>query len=211
MKDWLFPIVVAVAICACALYLLERSFVIPPRDSAETEPTQGSGERPTTPELDARRPAANPASLPPSPSVPDVEALRAQCVAETRSGNGLTPSLQSACERFAAASRGTLPAARMPPPPASISSPGRQATRRSDPNAEGGLAYVDIPMTDCARHHGYGTIDYRRCRARVAEELRSDCRRYTERANTASGEHRQHLRNWARSYCREVDRYRVTD
>lgn len=213
MKDWLIPITLAVALSLGALYLFALSFANPAKNSASSLPSTSLSKN--SPTRNAERPvgaeeAGREITAPPPP---DVAKLRARCVEEARSGRGLTTDLSSACAEFSAASRAELPV-----PSAPARAPGMQqptmrpsAPARPDPNVEGGLRYVPIPVTDCRVGHRYGTIDYRRCRARVAEYLRKACLDVTQQADQASGDHRQYLRALARSYCRESTRYRVID
>lgn len=79
------------------------------------------------------------------------------------------------------------------------------------PKAGDALEYVAVPLEDCERSYSYGTIRYRECRARAADRLRKACIEYQQKADRANGDLHQQLRVLARSYCRESDRYRVTD
>lgn len=212
MKDWLIPITLATALSLGALYLFALSFAKP---EGGTSPLPSTSPLKDSPALHTEPPADVAADRHPMilPAPPDVAKLRARCVEEARSGRGLTPGLSSACAAFSAASRAELPVTRTPPRSAGLPQPTiRPSTpARPDPNVEGGLRYVPIPVTDCGTRHRHGSIDYRKCRARVADYLRKACHDVTEQAAQASGDRRQHLRALARSYCRESSRYRITD
>lgn len=207
MKDYVLPVLFAVALVFGALYLMVRSTSHAPTDQADAPVTTQADVAPS--------PAAREleTTLAPAPA-PDLATLRANCVEEARSGKGLSASLNRACAEFAAASRAELPAPKQEPPPRSNSTPEFRSDKqaRNAPAAPGnGLPYTEVMLADCEGRHGYGTIDYRRCRAKQAEDLRRQCRELTQRADRASSYERQKLRMYARSYCRESDRYRVTD
>lgn len=204
-KDWLIPFFLAVLICGVALFLFVRSLSV---EDSRASLSVGTAE----PHESAANAPIVESSLDPNPAPesalrPSVEELRARCVNEAKSGATLPNDPDSACNQFAIASRAELPAAREPPP---MPLPSREPSQpKSQPG--NGLRYVDVRLKDCRGLFGYGSIRYRECRAEVAERLRRDCIGYQQEASQASGKGRETLRALARSYCRESDRYRVTD
>lgn len=207
MKTWLIPVTLAVAISGALLLLLAWSLGRGPNTA--TQPEQSSGQSARTPDTPVTGSERRFEDF--GPAQPNLDLLRARCVEETRSGAALNDDPESACEQFAQASRASLPPAR--PAPRTPRTP-FSASRSSAPPAartDGSSLFYVVPLTDCEGVHGYGTIRYRQCRARVSEWLRRECIDTNNEADRARGEHRQNLRKWARSYCRESNRYRVTD
>lgn len=207
MKDWFVPILLAVILCGGLLYVLVIGLSPSPTLVPAPAPSAATASKPhSTPEdLSATLPGGIS-----TPTPADIAALRARCVEESRSGNGLTLNLASACQQFAEASRLSLPTPRALPPAPRLPQTSPAPRLPSDPQHSGGLRYAPVYVEQCGRY-GKGSIEYRRCRSREAERLRKECLRYPQLADRANGEERQRLRDFARAYCRESNRYRVID
>ncbi len=211
MKQWLLPVLLAGLITFGLLALFALSLGNKPA------PTTASGtERTSLGELSAPvgnskiKEAADRQGLAPARD-PDLslDALRAACVNEARSGLGQAPgAVESACERFARASRAQLPA---PGPTAQwpeteIEPPMPNSSRQQ------GSDEFKVHVRNCRAQFGYGTIMERQCRAREAERLRLACRELGNKADAARGiTEIQRYRQLARAHCHASSSYRVID
>lgn len=67
---------------------------------------------------------------------------------------------------------------------------------------------IHVPVNQCAQY-GYGSIDYRQCRAGEKRRLTDWCSNLTGQRNRARGELYETLVLQARAVCSEADRYQI--
>lgn len=209
MKEWFVPELLAllistgfIALFALSLPTVQRAERAPIARHAPAKPPQ------TDPAQPDPAPAASPLPRPsPGATAAHVDALRRQCVQDTRSGKAMSKDPHSACQAFARASRASLPTPRPAPPMPAPAGASDQPSRATAPSTY----YAPVFVEDC-RRFPRGSIDHRRCRSREAERLRTACREHNYLANLAQAkEEVARHRAFARSYCREADRYSVLD
>ena len=89
-----------------------------------------------------------------------------------------------------------------------------QPARTQRPQAQGTTprtssgAQVSVYVDQCERH-GYGSIDFRRCRANEKNRLTEQCRSLQAQRQRAQGTHFESLSRRAQAVCREADRYEI--
>lgn len=206
MRDWIVPLLLALAVVGAFGLLMTFSLKPPPTVLDEASSGDAPLREPSVDAASGREPVTPGSSLP-GTAGPHLDDLRRQCVEDTRTGKALDRHPDSACQKFAVASRAQLPAPKKPLslPPASTPPP------RSGQTPQAASRYVPVYVEQCT-HQAQGSIAYRKCRSREAERLRSLCRQYRYQADNArSGDEAVRNRGYARSYCREADRYRVLD
>jgi hypothetical protein len=67
---------------------------------------------------------------------------------------------------------------------------------------------IHVTVNQCAQH-GYGSIDYRQCRAAEKRRLTDWCRSLANERDRARGERYETLVLHARAVCSEADRYQI--
>lgn len=151
-------------------------------------------------------PSAASATTTPPPEA--LDALRAACVADIRSGR-LIEDPDSACARFERATRASVASPARPtlaPTPAHRERPRPTAMRRPPPPLRETPARVD----DCARWQ-HGSIAYRECRAEEKAWLVRECQTWSERAERpgVTGRELQQARSASRAWCKAARHYRI--
>lgn len=144
----------------------------------------------------------------PTPAPVDLDALRAACVAEARSGGPPSRDPDRACQRYAEASRTAV----VPPAPG----PTRRAsapTARPPAPAPRPPAGLRAPVRDCAARVAPGSIAYRECRADESARLWKACRDWEQRRDRLNLDPAvyAHAAEQAQAYCFEARRYRIVE
>lgn len=144
--------------------------------------------------------------VPPGRARVSIAELRAACVAEARRG-GLPGRSGTACREYelATAARGdpTVNMMASVTPPPSRSPPQRRSSQPETVQA--------TVIAQSCESLGYGSIRYRECRADEKRRLLRICDLSQERAENATGEMRQPLKQIARENCHIADLYQIVN
>lgn len=127
-----------------------------------------------------------------------VDYLRAQCVNDARSANRAAAGGGSVwCNRFARASKATLPEADSPP-----AMPTVPAATLEAPLGAPTAAYVvpRVVPSECSQFR-YGSLKRRKCRSVEKKRLAASCAEAGERVRSARGEEVVRLREWESAWC----------
>lgn len=207
VKQWLLPVLFAGLITFGLLTLFALSLGNKPTPATASATSLNSPGDLTAPIGNSKsgESAVRQRLAPALDATLSVDALRAACVKEARSGPARQDP-ESACERFAKASRAQLPA----PSPTAEWPETQIAPEMPNRSKQQGWDEFKVPVRNCRAQFGYGTIKERQCRAHEAERLRLACRDISNKADAARAiTEIQHYRKLSRSYCHASSSYRV--